>query len=87
MKKIKKKEIIKYSDSPRDIAEAIDSSKVIKDFLPSPDKLVLKEKTQKITINLSKKSLDFFKNEAKKYNVSYQKMIKNLIDKYSDLYQ
>jgi hypothetical protein len=36
----------------------------------------LKEETVKITISLSKTSIDFFKKEAKKYNTQYQKMIR-----------
>ena len=82
-----RKKIVKYLSTPKDIAEAINSSIVIKDFLPPPDKLVLKDKTKKITINLSEKSLIFFRNEARKHNVSYQHMIKHLLDKYSDLYK
>jgi predicted DNA binding CopG/RHH family protein len=81
------KKIVKYSKAPKDIAESINSSKIIKDFLPSPEELILKEKTQRITINLSEKSLNFFREAAKKYNVSYQQMIKQVLDKYSDYYQ
>lgn len=42
--------------------------KVVSDFLPSPEQLVLKDETVKVTIALSKASVDFFKNEAKKFN-------------------
>ncbi len=57
--------------------------KVISDFLPSPEDLALKEETVKITISLSKTSIDFFKSEAKKYNTPYQKMIRRLLDEYA----
>jgi predicted DNA binding CopG/RHH family protein len=57
--------------------------KVIKDFLPSPEELALKEETVKVTISLSRASVDFFKNEAKKYNTQYQKMIRRLLDEYT----
>lgn len=57
--------------------------KVIKDFLPSPEELALKEETVKVTIALSRVSVDFFKNEAKKYNTQYQKMIRRLLDEYT----
>lgn len=57
--------------------------KVIKDFLPSPEELALKEETVKVTISLSRASIDFFKNEAKKYNTQYQKMIRRLLDEYT----
>ncbi len=57
--------------------------KIIPDFLPSPEELALKEETVKITISLSKASIEFFKNEAKKYNTQYQKMIRRLLDEYA----
>jgi len=33
-----------------------------------PEELILKDETLKVTIALSKTSVDFFKNEAKKHN-------------------
>lgn len=57
--------------------------KVISDFLPSPKELALKGETVKVTIALSKASVEFFKKEAKKYNIPYQKMIRRLLDEYT----
>ncbi len=57
--------------------------KVINDFLPSPEQLALKDETVKVTIALSKSSIKYFKNEAKKYNTQYQKMIRKLLDEYT----
>lgn len=68
---------INYTEEPRG------ELKVIKDFLPSPEQLVLKEENVKVTIALKKSSVDFFKNEAKKHHTSYQKMIRQLIDWYA----
>jgi predicted DNA binding CopG/RHH family protein len=68
---------IKYSDE--DIGEV----QVIPDFLPSPEELAFKEDTVKVTIALSKESVEFFKREAKKHNTQYQKMIRRLLDVYS----
>ena len=68
---------IKYTDEP------IGRVKVISDFLPSPEELALKDETVKVTIALRKTSVDFFKNEAKKYNTKYQKMIRRLLDEYA----
>lgn len=56
--------------------------KVIKDFLPKPKDLVLKEKKKRVTLILSQRSLDYFKTEADKYGASYQSMIRELIDYY-----
>ena len=36
----------------------------------------------KITITLSKKSVDFFKSEAAKADTQYQRMIRRLLDAY-----
>jgi hypothetical protein len=55
---------------------------IIDDFLPPPDKLVFKEENIKVTLGLSKSSIDFFKKEAKKYHTQYQKMIRRLLDLY-----
>lgn len=55
----------------------------INDFLPPPEKLVVQDENVKITISLSKTSVEFFKQKAKKYHTKYQKMIRNLIDRYA----
>ena len=68
---------IKYTNEP------FGKVRVIADFLPSPEELALKDETVKVTIALSKTSIDFFKKEAKKYNTQYQKMIRRLLDEYS----
>ena len=71
------KEKIKYTDEP------IGKVRVITDFLPSPKQLALKDETVKVTLSLSKTSVDFFKKEAKKYNTQYQRMIRRLLDEYT----
>jgi len=75
------KKTIRYTDEP------MGELKVVKDFLPPPDRLVLKEDNVKITISLSKSSIDFFKEEAKKQRTSYQKMIRRVIDVYTARYR
>jgi hypothetical protein len=72
---------IKYTDEP------MGDLRVIKDFLPPPDQLALKEESVKVTISLNKASVDFFKKEAKKRHTSYQKMIRQLVDWYTSHYQ
>ena len=75
-----KKNKVKYSKGP------IGKIKIVDDFLPKPKDLVLKEETKKITISLTKASIDFFKSEAAKYHTNYQTMIRVLIDKYTSRY-
>jgi hypothetical protein len=58
----------------------------INDALPSPDKLIMPEETIKITISLKKSSVDFFKRKAEQYHTKYQKMLRELIDRYATQY-
>jgi len=74
----KAKNKIKYTDEP------LGEVRIIDDFLPSPEQLVFKEDNVKVTITLSKASIDFFKKEAKKHHTQYQKMIRSLLDIYAD---
>ncbi len=53
-----------------------------KDFLPPPSQLVLREETVKVTLALSKESVEFFKEIAQKNRVPYQRMIRSLVDEY-----
>jgi predicted DNA binding CopG/RHH family protein len=73
--KIKRK--INYTDEP------LGEIRVIDDFLPPPEELAFKEDNVKVTITLSKASVDFFKKEAKKHHTQYQKMIRRLLDVYA----
>jgi predicted DNA binding CopG/RHH family protein len=69
---------IKYTDEP------LGEVRIIDDFLPPPEQLAFKEENVKVTITLSKVSIDFFKKEAKKHHTQYQKMIRRLLDIYTE---
>jgi predicted DNA binding CopG/RHH family protein len=71
------KKKIKYTNEP------MGNVRKVSDFLPSPKELVLKDETVKITISLSKTSVEFFKEEARKHKTQYQKMIRRLLDEYA----
>ena len=71
---------IKYTNEPIE-------AKVIPDFLPPPEELAFREEGVKVTIALSKKSVEFFKSEATKHHTQYQRMIRRLIDAYVDTYE
>jgi predicted DNA binding CopG/RHH family protein len=75
------KKTIKYTDEP------IGDLKIVADFLPSPKDLIFKDDTVKITISLTKESVEFFKKEAEKHHTQYQKMIRNLLDVYATNHQ
>lgn len=52
---------------------------------PSPEELAFREESVKVTISLSRKSVEFFKNEAAKHHTQYQRMIRQLLDSYADV--
>jgi len=70
---------IKYTDEP------LGEIKIVPDFLPSPAELAYREESVKVTIALSKKSIEFFKAEASKHHTQYQRMIRQLLDTYADV--
>lgn len=69
---------VKYTNEP------MSKLRVVEDFLPGPDELVFKEDNVKVTMALSKASVDFFKSEARKHHTSYQAMIRRLVDFYAE---
>jgi hypothetical protein len=69
-----------YTDEP------IGPLRIIKDFLPPPEQLVLKEDGVKVTISLSKRSVEFFKSRARKSKIPYQRMIRRVLDEYAKAY-
>ena len=71
---------IKYTNEP------LGDVRVIPDFLPSPSELAFREEGVKVTLALSKKSLEFFKTEASKHHTQYQRMIRRLLDAYVDIH-
>jgi predicted DNA binding CopG/RHH family protein len=56
---------------------------IMTDFLPPPHLLVPKDDSVKVTLALSGGSVAFFKREAKKCGVPYQRMIRALLDEYA----
>jgi predicted DNA binding CopG/RHH family protein len=58
----------------------------VTDFLPPPEMLVTPEENVKVTISLSRSSVRFFKEQASKHHMKYQKMIRNLVDTYTAHY-
>ena len=73
------KKRIKYTNEPMKF-------KVIHDFLPPPERLAFKEENTKVTITLSKTSIEFFKKYAQKQHSHYQTMIRRILDLYVSHY-
>lgn len=55
----------------------------LRDFLPPPDQLLRREDMVKVTLALSRTSVEFFKLHAERQGVPYQHMIRALIDAYA----
>ena len=45
---------------------------------------MFREEGVKVTLALSKRSVEFFKHEAAKHNTQYQRMIRRLLDAYAE---
>lgn len=69
---------IRYRDEP------LGKLKVVRDFLPPPEDLVFRDEGVKVTISLSKRSVEFFKSEARRHHTQYQRMIRRLLDAYTE---
>ena len=69
---------IKCTDEP------LGKLRVVPDFLPAPEDLVFREESIKITLTLSKRTVEFFKREAAKDNTQYDRMIRRLLDAYAE---
>lgn len=72
---------VNYTDEP------MGEVKFVADFLPPPEQLVIKEETVKVTLALTKDSVDFFKKIAKEKHTHYQTMIRVLLEQYTDHYR
>jgi hypothetical protein len=58
-----KKPTVKYSK------DEVGRVRIVEDFLPSPDRLVLREDNVKVTLSLSQCSVAFFKRAARQRRV------------------
>lgn len=66
--------------------KVISKASNFKSLMPSLDQLAQKEDSIKVTLSLTKASVEYFKQEARKREVCYQVMIRNLIDEYVKYY-
>lgn len=55
--------------------------------LPPPDELGPRRDDVKVTIALSRRSVSFFKDQARRRKTKYQRMIRDLVDRYCEHYK
>ena len=75
------KKPIVYTDEPMEVG------RIVPNFLPSPEELREQMDGVKVTIALSRRSVEFFKREAAKHDTQYQRMIRRLLDAYAALHE
>jgi hypothetical protein len=71
---------VRYTD---DLSEMDSIGHRVADTLPPPDQLVIPDDGVKVTLTLSRQSVDFFKDVARKNHIPYQRMIRSLVDEYA----
>ena len=71
------KKKIRYTDGP------VGRFKIVKDFLPRPEELMSRKDQIKVTLNLDRSSVEYFKKLSKQGKTPYQKVIRNLLDYYA----
>jgi predicted DNA binding CopG/RHH family protein len=75
-----------YSKAPAEIADELENSVPIDDFLPSPESIansLKKQDTVMVTMKLKKDTIDRYKQFAKKKGIKYQTFVSTILDSYS----
>jgi hypothetical protein len=74
-------------DDPSDPDFPVGKMIRIPDFLPPPGELIFPgDETEKVTIVLKKRNVDFFRKKAKEHHTKYQRMIREVLDRYVSKY-
>ena len=63
-----------------------DNARIIKDFLPPPEELIMPFAPVKITLILDKPSVTFFKAQAKRHGTKYQRMMREVLSRYARMH-
>ncbi|HMB95847.1 MAG TPA: hypothetical protein VKK61_07385 [Tepidisphaeraceae bacterium] len=70
------KKRIKYTDEPMKL-------RLIPDFLPPPNQLRVKTSRVKVTLEVARESLDFYKTHTRGGRAEYRRMMEQLLDFYA----
>lgn len=82
-----------YTDAPKEIEEAMDRGVDVTEWFHEtypqfrPEALAANQAKVKVTLTLGEDSVKFFKAKAKKLKVPYQRMIRNLVDRYAEAHK
>jgi predicted DNA binding CopG/RHH family protein len=75
-----------YVNAPADIAEELENSIAIDDFLPSPAVIaetLKKQETVPVTMKLKKDTVERYKRFAAKKGIKYQSFVSTILDTYA----
>jgi predicted DNA binding CopG/RHH family protein len=75
-----------YSNAPADIADELESTVAVDDFLPSPGviaKSLKKQETVPVTMKLKKDTVDRYKRYAQRKGIKYQTFVSSVLDAYA----
>ena len=75
-----------YANAPAEIAEELEKSIAIDDFLPSPGTIaesLKKHKTVPVTMKLKKDTVERYKRFAGKKGIKYQTFVSTVLDTYA----
>lgn len=79
---------IRYTDAPKEIQESMERSVDVTDWFREnfpqfrPEALAANPPKVKVTLSLGADSVKYFKAQGKKLKVPYQRMIRNLLERY-----
>ena len=59
----------------------------VEDFLPPPSQMIFTPSKERVTIELTANTIQFFKAQARKHHTKYQAMIRELLDRYAAHYK
>jgi predicted DNA binding CopG/RHH family protein len=75
-----------YSHAPAEIADELENSIAIDDFLPSPGSIaesLKKQETVPVTMKLKKNTVNRYKHFAAKKGIKYQTFVSAVLDTYA----
>jgi uncharacterized protein (DUF4415 family) len=75
---------VKYTDAPRDVAEAMDVAERIDDFLPSPEYFAEVLAKEKISLNVDRRAVEQFRAYAKEHGLKYQALMNQVLSTYAE---
>jgi len=74
----------RYTDAPKDIADAIAVAEPVVDFLPPPEFYAENLVKEKISLNVDARTLASFRTYARKHGIKYQSLMNQVLSSYAE---